>query len=179
MTEGTCKDRLQVARLDRTQPPPGYRSWTYRGAQVGGVLYESPDGEQIGPLAAAWAHYEREHDPPGMWSGFVGRLPELRMYTPRMGYGLCELPSDGMERLGHEAAKAAARAAAWPWYWRRAALSQRLCDEGPMGVVVTRGRALAHGVDHWPTCLAWSDEQVAEVERWIAEGGELPEVLRG
>jgi len=33
-------------------------------------------------------------------------------------------------------------------------------------------------VDTWPRCLAWPDEQVSAVERWLAEGGELPEVLR-
>lgn len=30
----------------------------------------------------------------------------------------------------------------------------------------------------WPRCLTWSDEQVSEVERWLAEGGAPPEVLR-
>lgn len=27
--------------------------------------------------------------------------------------------------------------------------------------------------------LVWPNDQVAEVERWLAEGGEVPEVLRG
>jgi predicted RNA-binding Zn-ribbon protein involved in translation (DUF1610 family) len=32
----------------------------------------------------------------------------------------------------------------------------------------------------WPRCLTWSDEQVAEVERWLVDStAELPEVLRG
>lgn len=31
----------------------------------------------------------------------------------------------------------------------------------------------------WPRCLTWSDEQVAEVERWLADStAEMPEVLR-
>lgn len=32
----------------------------------------------------------------------------------------------------------------------------------------------------WPRCLTWPDDQVAEVERWLADGSsEMPEVLRG
>lgn len=30
-----------------------------------------------------------------------------------------------------------------------------------------------------PRCLTWSDEQVAEVERWLVDFAVLPEVLRG
>jgi len=31
----------------------------------------------------------------------------------------------------------------------------------------------------WPRCLTWTDEQVAEVERWLVDGGEMPAVLGG
>lgn len=53
-------------------------------------------------------------------------------------------------------------AAAWVWYWRRAGLS----------------RALERFEFYWPACLAWSDEQVSAVERWLTEDGALPAVLR-
>ena len=113
-----------VEKLDRTQPPPGYEVSEW-GNPPGWFWYPDPceDAQNCGAplateaaaLAAAWAHYECEHDPPG-----------LQVHA--WGYGR--------------------REAEQPW-WRA-----------------------------WPVCLTWSDAQVAEVERWLAEGGEPPEVLR-
>jgi hypothetical protein len=54
------------------------------------------------------------------------------------------------------------RSDAWAWYDRRLAL----IDDDPAS-------------RHWPRCLTWSDEQVAEVERWLADStAEMPEALR-
>lgn len=193
MTEGT----QTIARLDRTQPPPGYTLTPSCGVWVadeGGALIredESFDGE-ASAIAAAWSHYERERDPPGLCPGRLGGVLnsdlERADYDPRVERliwtGVFRAVNGILTGSGEVSegrawpTMAEARAAAWAWYWRRLALSRRLCDEGPMGVVVTEGRALACGVDHWPRCLAWPDEQVSAVERWLAEGGDLPEVLR-
>ena len=112
MTEGTCKERSQVARLDRTQPPPGYTLTPSCGVWVAdkrGQLIREADSfdDEANAIAAAWDHYEREHDPPGMvvwldalagddvwWWG-----DEDRNYGPQ------------------EREEADARAAAWVYYW--------------------------------------------------------------
>lgn len=92
-----------VERLDRTKPPPGY------------TLAPAPSRRQgkAGPatLGAMWAHYERDHDPPGLvvWpDAFAGDDvwwwgDEDRNYGPE------------------EREEADARAAAWAWYWNVAA----------------------------------------------------------
>jgi len=170
MTEGTCS----IARLDRTQPPPGYTLTPSCGVWVadeGGALIredESFDGE-ASAIAAAWTHYEREHDPPGLetWEDpeygwwFFGLGSDFEWYA--------DLQAKTGARQNPGAERKDARSAAWAWYWRRAVVAvalERFC--GP-----------AKAADWpWPACLAWPDEQVAAVERWLAEGGELPEVLR-
>ena len=120
----TCKERSQVARLDRTQPPPGYTLTPSCGVWVAdkhGQLIREADSfdDEANAIAAAWDHYEREHDPPGMvvwldalagddvwWWG-----DEDRNYGPQ------------------EREEADARAAAWVYYWRRAALAARVDAE--------------------------------------------------
>lgn len=157
-----------VERLDRTKPPPGYRSWTYRGAQVGGALYESPDGEQVGPLAAAWTHYEREHE---MWVVVHGQRSDQgddwRMGSAGAFAGEFRTQSD-------------ARVAAWAWYWRRVALA---------AAIDAYGWYDQRSSGPWPRVLKWTDEQVEEVEKWLAwhttkgqkvsKNPALPEVFRG
>lgn len=132
MTEKTDN----VERLDRTKSPPKYEA----------------------ALAAVWAHYEREHDPPGMqvhaW-GYGRREAEQPWWRARASANLAE-----------------SRAAAWAWYWRRVALADALA-------MITMSSSAGVRTPFWPRCLAWSDEQVAEVDHWIAEGGGAPEVLRG
>ncbi len=61
------------------------------------------------------------------------------------------------------------RSAAWAWHDRRHALA----------VAVEQGEEYGHA-PLWPRCLTWTDEQVAEVERWLADStAEMPEVLHG
>jgi len=184
MTEGT----QTIARLDRTQPPPGYHVgyydgwwWSTRQSDEPFDGNESPLASREAAIAAAWAHYERANDPPGLCPGRLGGVLnsdlERADYDPRVERWIWTgvfravngiLTGSGEVSEGRAwPTMAEARAAAWAWYWRRLALSRRLCDEGPMGVVVTEGRALACGVDHWPRCLAWPDEQVSAVERWL------------
>ena len=126
-----------VPRLDYSKPPPGYSTWTYKGA----TLYQAPNGEQIGPRSAAWAHYKAHNNPPGMRSDSYG-------------YGQDTVAQTWWVMHNLEADADAARAAAWAWYDRRLALADRLVvqfheDQRPA----------------WPHCLTWPDDQVAEVER--------------
>lgn len=76
----------------------------------------------------------------------------------------------GMSWWCHVADGLSGRTLAWTWYDRRLALSLRLRREA-----------------HWPHMLRWSDDQVAQVERWLdsvvtiatVPVAEIPEVLRG
>ncbi len=180
MAEKTC---MEVQRLDRTQPPPGYEvvgtggaSWAKRprparwSVRLNGQHLQFEQTKTWG-IAAAWAHYEREHDPPGMWA----RLDSST------GGGLWGVGSWWFTT----SAEAAARAAAWAWYWRRAALAaevERKTQVKIGGAWVDR-RLLLSDVDVWPRCLAWSEEDVTTCEAWLkAEQAVLqvraPEVLR-
>lgn len=173
-----------IARLDRTKAPPGY--WLGVLAYEEGYFptckapagHPSWRGEMVGEVvAAAWEYYQRANDPPGMWSlggGWEG------------GFGLA-----GVSALrGGRWDGAQARAAAWAWYWKRREVADKLDDarqETAEGAEtpLSEGRLSFEGdppielaaVDAWPRCLAWPDEQVSAVERWLTDGGELPEVL--
>jgi len=239
MTEGTCKDGLQVKRLDRTRPPPGYTLTPSCGVWVAderGELIREDESfdDEASAIAAAWAHYEREHDPPGLetWEDpeygwwFFGLGSDFEWYA--------DLQAKTGARQNPGAERKDARAAAWAWYWRRVAVANEIgtrvvvivehfdfggdkfrrvptlrehvaaallpmltVDPDPSDdwreeaaesaeTLLAEGRLTFEGdppielaaVDTWPRCLAWPDEQVSAVERWLAEGGELPEVLR-
>jgi len=175
MTEGTCKDGLQVKRLDRTRPPPGYTLTPSCGVWVAderGELIREDESfdDEASAIAAAWAHYEREHDPPGLvvWLDALAGDDVWWWGDENRNYG------------PEEREEADARAAAWAWYWRRVAVSLETEREEQVkvGEAWVDRRLLLADHEIWPRCLAWPDEQVAAVERWLAEGGELPEVLR-
>lgn len=152
----------QVERLDDSKPPPGYSVdeqndgwWWWVGDPEDGNTV--PLGIELEALADAWAHYKARHDPPGMviahiWGGGFA-------WGPRV-----DSNEVAFDEHGATADDDAARAAAWAWYDRRLALAGRLGD--------------LDGVTNWPAALNWSDEQVAEVERWLVDLGDLPEVLR-
>ncbi len=155
-------------RLDYSKTPPGYSTWTYKGA----TLYQAPNGEQIGPRSAAWAHYKTSNDPPGldvMDDALVGwGFQVLRMRT-------WPTPGTRPVREFHiiDGGQQPARTAAWAWYDRRLALFA--LSDAAEGL---RGTATASTA--WPRCLTWSDDQVSEVERWLVDStAEIPEVLRG
>ncbi len=168
MTEGTCKDGLQVKRLDRTRPPPGYTLTPSCGVWVAderGELIREDESfdDEASAIAAARAHYEVENDPPGLqtWNEAEG---------PPGGVWMIGVLGES----GHFAdyrSQAEARADAWAHYWRRVAVSLDL--DGENGPAESWPERCA-----WPLPLTWPDEQVSAVERWLAEGGELPEVLR-
>jgi hypothetical protein len=95
-----------------------------------------------------------------------------------------ELCTDGYHD-GYKTATAA-RAAAWAWYDCRLGLAekwQRIYDTDgdarQLAVVRYRGADDEMAFDNWwPRCLTWPDEQVAKVERWLADStAEMPEVL--
>jgi hypothetical protein len=234
MTEKTCK-REQVARLDRSKPPPGYRLENRQAAFENAPYWvcTSPDGRAwtgegaAGEvIAVAWAHHEPRRDPPGMLvAHFVSALcGDIRGWNVWVG-------REDSTFVSSHATEHEARAAAWAWYWRRVAVAdaagrhehvaEKAASRYPLrhgSAAIERCRCSAWRIDHhgpepwrvdnmgraivwaekaredeasddlapapldlqvWPRCLTWSDEQVADVERWLAEGGELPEVLRG
>lgn len=172
-----------IERLDYSKPPPGYT--------VDGLWWSHPvpprprHPHHIGPddtrnvakvaaadgLAAAWAHYKNRNDPPGLCitvDPFTGDDEYWFAADPAPGVFAATMPGGPAEN------EAEARAAAWAWYDRRLALAERLrCALGDR-----LGRC--DGLDFWPVILTWSDEQVAEVERWLVDStAEMPEVLRG
>ena len=66
-----------------------------------------------------------------------------------------------------------ARVAAWGWYERRLDL-----ESSDGALLEDHDGAPVPAAPVWPRCLSWSDGQVAEVERWLAEGGDPPALLR-
>jgi len=150
-----------VPRLDYSKPPPGYSTWTYKGA----TLYQAPNGEQIGPRSAAWAHYKAHNNPPGMRSDSYG-------------YGQDTVAQTWWVMHNLEADADAARAAAWAWYDRRLVLADTIDAEA--ADVAASGDEVVDMDAVWPRCLTWSDDQVSEVERRLVDStAEMPEELRG
>lgn len=116
-------------------------------------------------IADAWIDCKASNDPPGMQ--VAGPAGNTTLWSWR-------LLSGAHEAVLWSRSEAEARAAAWAWYDRRLALHERLrCGLGDR-----LGRC--DGLDFWPLILSWSDDQVAEVERWLVDStAEMPEVLRG
>ncbi len=167
------QETADIQRLDYSKPPPGYTveadsigiwGWTGGGHHCDAFGL----GHEDAAIADAWKHHRRHNDPQGL-------------AVNAWGFG------------------AAARAAAWTWYDQRRALSVRVdsllecevcgnrepqtgCDAQPGAQpwCIECDREMVGFDDMWPDCLAWSDDQVAEVERWLVDSNaETPEVLRG
>ena len=81
------------------------------------------------PPPDAWPCYKAQRDPPGFWSGYRGRLPDLASFEPRLGRGLVELRAPEIRHSSPEAARQEGRAAAWRIYEDRHALDARLRAE--------------------------------------------------
>lgn len=163
----------EVERLNRQHNPPGYED-------CGSWLPSSDD------LAREefWRAHEEKNDPPGMWSGQVGE---------NFGFGLLG-EDQGIE--GDEEHIADARAAAWAHYWRADALAKRL-NTGPLVPLTCecskppeawngRGASVCRHVgeylrilstDFWPVLRVAHGSQLDAVERWLVDGGEVPELL--
>lgn len=151
----------KILRIDYSEPPPGYH--LHEGEDCNG---EPPDMAGVGgclatdywptwywvceddagptsrekpvAIADAWADYKVRNNPPGMWSGFYARLPDLDAFSPRMGihFGIELIIRDRAEYLTSEEAIAAGRVAAWKRHdeWLREApeksLSAFIRDQG-------------------------------------------------
>lgn len=156
-----------------------------------------PRATEADALAAAWAHYKTKQDPPGMLVSHKLKAPALEWWAAWVfldGSGRCLRVAVGAE--------AEARAAAWAWHDRRYALAESLhngtfcpdCHSQDAYVEPIDDKTTTQpwctecdvemgslfDDDLWPLLLAATDEQVAEVERWLRDStAERPEVLRG
>lgn len=182
MTEETA-----ITMLDYSKPPPGYTIVLHM------MMVRLPGGVLIAPLidgesavrgeaqllGAAWSHYKAEHDPPGMWSEWEA---DDKHFDPT-GDGDWTIDRESPDGFRHNVAHgrhrsvggpAFARATAWTWHDRCDALADRI------NTAILESVQVDSDVPMWPRCLTWSDEQVAEVERWLQDStAEMPEVLRG
>lgn len=158
-----------VERLDYSKPPPGYGEPVLIGEEwhCVGPKYAENSASHPDAIVAAWVHYKAHNDPPGMEVRGEGgtanakrRRPcRWRIYT--LGTAWSYRETRGLARLE-----------AWGRHDRLLGLAQRLDAIGWAGP--------GDPLDPWPHCLTWSDDQVAEVERWLADStAEMPEVLRG
>lgn len=149
-------ETTEVQRLDYSKFPP-----------------EHPTG-----LAEAWSIYKSSHEPPGLlveW--YQGR--GFGEWTISVGLGL--VYNRRYDR--REDGRKDTLAVAWAWYDRRHQLIERgLAHRGVgwMNLSEAKVRAAEFVVmAPWPRCLGWSDEEVAEIERWLSDSmAEMPEVLR-
>jgi hypothetical protein len=150
MTEGTGKKGLQVARLDRSKLR-GYDLVEHardisgtpaRFTWANGDAHGDPREARALAIADIWAHCEAENDPPGM-----DLLPRVIDYDAESEPAQAGRPT---------------RAEAWSMYWRRVDLVRRM-------EALSDPRYRLQAPAAWPEVLTWSDEQVAQVEKDLAE----------
>lgn len=164
MSEETCKQGLQVERLDYSRPPPGYTvadelegdepSWTVRFD--GDVVDSGMTRERA--FAFAWELYKAENDPPGMWIESGGFAEDDLVF-----WGVGHERDD--DNATASTSYGAARAAAWAWHDRRHALA-RMFEQA--AEIMGRPAFPSDPAPAWADMLTWSDEQVAAVECWLA-----------
>ncbi len=147
---------INILRLDYSKPPPG---WDVAGPWPAGLI------------VAAWKDYKREHDPPGMWTTRSSEVTEA-YGDQTWEAGPAELLNGtGPTWIGQYGSRPEARAAAWAWYDRRDNIADAL-------VIFTMPSSASVRSPFWPRCLTWTDEQVAEVERWLWDSSaKMPAVL--
>ncbi len=152
----------ETAWLDYTKPPPGYR--------VGrnGFSLFAQDGEHVRivtriasstaeALAAAWSHYKREHDPPGV-EVFV--WPKEKASDPPTAWCAALRGKVHFAAFEGDKGEAEARAAAWAWHDRRRAIVLDIDDQTCSG---------GKHIGAWMAiALAWTDDECAEVEAYAA-----------
>lgn len=140
-----------TTRLDYSKPPPGY--------EIRDTSYEDGD-EDVGGYGVIIQEWSWIAD------GYTDSAasPEVCVADAWLRF---KEDNDPPGIVYDPDAEPTARAAAWTWHDRRHALADKLdADNWQIGEDSV-----------WPRCLTWSDEQVAAVERWLADGGEMPEVL--
>lgn len=187
-----------IARLDFTRAPPGYTDWK-----------PLPSGRPVDDRMA-WTRHKTEHDPPGVEQWYVAFADGCRVIVSRgdrdhpdarRARRLGTWPwYERRHKLVADLEAEGVQIDMWPWALWFSNDNCSACEEW-----LKRGpawspddfpsvlRRLALYVDKelaqldddgrwWPAILTWSNEQVAEVERWLAalvRPAETPEVLRG
>jgi len=200
MTDRNTDTVRSVARCNYSEPPPGFDVWYDDGQREDG----EPDPDCVGfyfardvlnnevlpadgkPLrtyalavAAAWALFRTENDPPGLQ---VAVWPHEKASDPPTAVTFNWLARDVGEPWKVKAtpwfegpeAEIDARRAAWKWY------DDRLEFEPEEGCLLEdHDGAPVPAAPVWPSCLAWPDRTVVEVKAWTADpDAPLPEVLR-
>lgn len=184
---------MTVERLNFSQPPNGYLVWFDDGWSCvcwgleddGQAINTSDDNlTEESATAAAWAHHEARHDPPGMAVHFIAGEG---WWVQVLDHPAGESDDNHVGPTRHPLADLAeARVAAWAWYEDAVEvadlLEDGLLDDGPPHPTWFERCA-------WPRPLAWTAEQRAEARHWLAYPhvlaqatgvpAELPEVLRG
>lgn len=137
-------------RVDYSQPPPRYEIRVeFEGGRAfgSGPGFKCVEGGSDDSLAeadvqsAAWAHYKRRHNPPGMHI-----FDDLSSYRWRLTSARMEGPPTRTEDE--------ARADAWEWHDPRHELALALEGEGVQ-------------LDLWPAALTLTDAEVAECKEWL------------
>ena len=144
---------MTAERLDRSRPPPGYRTlFEHSKHYCEATVYEPAWRADVEAAAidAAWAHHEAQNDPPG-----------LTLRQGPHGLGFIALGKDSPV-IGMFDWLEQARSAAWQWYWRRVDCWRKSRDA--LGRLQGRSDANAIAAATWPGMLTWSDEQVDKHE---------------
>lgn len=144
-------------------------AWTAEPKQAASAEIERLDYSRFPPgysgettSVDAWSEWKAKNDPPG-----------FTLYRNGPTWSWAIDVADGVVVGEPYAVVEDARRHAWKWYDRRRALA-RVVRHQPDDSILNMVRLV------WPRCLTWSDEQVAEVERWLVDStAEMPEVLRG
>jgi hypothetical protein len=206
--------QAEITRLDINEPPPDY---AIREVEIAGErLWRWYEGEVFtwreGAIDDAWGRYQARHDPPGMtllggffcsprtnpkaaearaaaWAWYWRRVAVAAALerSPRFRIDHCgdckaehePLAVDRCPQCGHRGSLISTWGMAQAERYRTGERYTTKTGEHDQEV----------GPDLWPRALTWSDEQTAEVERWLAwhttkgqkgaRNPQLPEVLRG
>lgn len=147
--------------LDYSKPPPGWSPVVAMGFEDGTFYRSAPDsgphggyrGEtKLEVIAAAWAHFKVQHDPPGM--RVIGTGDADQTFDGAKLFYLSHTNSEDNAR-----ARLAARVVAWARHDRRRAIVLDINEQtgGGLDVAAMLSRL-----------LLWTDAECEEVERYAA-----------
>ena len=143
------------------------------------------EGLPEGVVAATWAEYKKTHQPPGMWVGYAGILPDCHEAWTRIGirtpFAQMELrPSRKVVLTEGSEWKAAALEDAWTHYDRSLEIAKKV-EEGAVVLAEVHGDTRIAGIKPWPHCLGWWEEACDAVDAFIARmdgfTNKVPDVL--
>lgn len=152
---GGMQQAVRLAMLCKTACGRARSGWDW---SVGGDVPSDGNAHLIttedDALAAAWAHYKAERDPPGMWSGQARGEHDG-------GYGFANMEADHEHPLDADFERIDdARAAAWAWHDSRRAIVLDIDEQTCSG-----GKHLGAWLS---LALAWTDAECTEVETYAA-----------